>query len=331
MHTNDRTIVLEDFPGYHVSESGSVYSEHSSRYLSPWFGNAGYLQVRLKHRNGHTVTLGIHRLLCLCFKPPKDDPKDLFVNHLDGNKINNKLNNLEWVTPLENVEHAGREGLTEKCKPVSLIKIDSWEIVNYPSIVKCARALGVSKDMVSLRVNNPPARFFNEPFVIVYQSVLDDFLKNVNNENPVIDNNGLEKPVSVRKLLTGEELHFHRITDLANHLKIPLSTASSWLRMPNQPVLPGLMQFKLKSDKQPWRLVEDPYLELIQVFKRKVVVVKSLNGQSTVFTSAIECAKRMGLSPTALSYRLKSNGSVFFSDGYSYAYYEIAKQNCLIE
>lgn len=331
MRTNNRRMTLEEFPGYVIEENGNIYSNYSSRYLKHSIGNSGYPQTRLKRKSGETLTIGIHRLLCLCFKPPQSDPKGLYVNHLDGDKSNYSLVNLEWSTPLENVEHAGREGLTDKCKPVSLVRLDTWEVVNYPSIIKCARALGLSKDAVSYRVNCVPGKFPDEPFVILYQSKLEDFLKKVNKENPDIDHNGINKPVSVRNLLTGEIKNFPKITDLASHLKIPLSTASSWLRIKGQPVLPGLLQFKLKNDKEPWRHVDDPYLELIKVFKRKVIFVKGLKGDTRIFTSGIECAKEMGITPTALSYRLKSDGKVVFSDGYLYAYYEVAKQNCLIE
>lgn len=68
----------------------------------------GYLNARLSV-NGVVSSIGIHRAVCLAFKPNPENKRT--VNHIDGSKINNKLENLEWNTHTENHLHAYRTGL----------------------------------------------------------------------------------------------------------------------------------------------------------------------------------------------------------------------------
>ena len=70
---------------------------------------AGYYYVALKDNiKGHSKWL--HILVAKAFIPNNDNNKK-FVNHIDGNKLNNQVSNLEWITPQDNVKHASDTGL----------------------------------------------------------------------------------------------------------------------------------------------------------------------------------------------------------------------------
>ena len=70
----------------------------------------GYLKCNL-YRNKEFKNPTIHRLVAEAFIPKTDD--SLVVNHKDGNKLNNHVSNLEWITNAENIRHAYRIGLAE--------------------------------------------------------------------------------------------------------------------------------------------------------------------------------------------------------------------------
>lgn len=71
----------------------------------------GYPRVKLhKYNKGESVC--IHQLVALCFI--ENPEKKLEINHKDGNKLNNHVSNLEWVTKFENMQHASKIGLLDK-------------------------------------------------------------------------------------------------------------------------------------------------------------------------------------------------------------------------
>lgn len=105
---------IEGYEGlYQISNFGNVKSllfNHSSysKLLSNRLVNGGYCQVVL-YKNKNRKAFYVHVLVANAFIPnPSNLPE---VNHKDGNKTNNNISNLEWVTPRENSLHAVNTGL----------------------------------------------------------------------------------------------------------------------------------------------------------------------------------------------------------------------------
>lgn len=103
---------VSESPGYEISNTGNVRRrgcDLCSRDLKVRVQNQGYRQVSIYLPGGKQVTRMVHRLIAIAFVPnPENKPA---VNHLDGNKANNAIENLEWVTFSENTRHAYRTGL----------------------------------------------------------------------------------------------------------------------------------------------------------------------------------------------------------------------------
>lgn len=105
---------------YKISSSGKVKSYHpfgnhqkigKEHYIAPTFTSTGYYKVELM-KNHIRRSFKIHRLVAIAFIPnPLNKP---YVNHLDGNKLNNHVSNLEWCTQKENITHAYETGLIPK-------------------------------------------------------------------------------------------------------------------------------------------------------------------------------------------------------------------------
>lgn len=91
---------IKNYENYMATEDGRIYSIKRKCYLKLQTVTNGYLMVGL-FKNGVSKYLLVHRLIAETFieKPEKCD----IVNHLDGNKKNNNVNNLEWTTQSENV------------------------------------------------------------------------------------------------------------------------------------------------------------------------------------------------------------------------------------
>jgi hypothetical protein len=99
---------------YSVSDCGRVRSEHACNrssaicVLKPDLNRGGYPQVHL-YRHSRPSTRTVHGIVAEVFISPR--PKGLHVNHIDGNKLNPRPSNLEYVTAKENQLHASRLGL----------------------------------------------------------------------------------------------------------------------------------------------------------------------------------------------------------------------------
>ena len=94
---------------HYISEDGRVYNTKTKKYLSGSLDKDGYRRFRL---NGLNVSF--HRILMEVFNPV-ENMSELEVNHINGNKDDNTLANLEWSTRKENMEHLINSGLSKKC------------------------------------------------------------------------------------------------------------------------------------------------------------------------------------------------------------------------
>lgn len=111
MTLSETFLPIKDYPKYAVSNKGRVKSFWKRRskviILSPFITNAGYPTVLLTNDVGRKHKT-IHSLVLKTFK---GEHPGLDCNHIDGDKMNNSLENLEWCTRSENVQHAYDIGL----------------------------------------------------------------------------------------------------------------------------------------------------------------------------------------------------------------------------
>lgn len=95
---------------YLIDENGNIWSPYrGGKYLSPAPTKKGYYRIVLQTNQGRK-TFQLHRLVLETFNPV-NNCENLEVNHIDGDKSNNSLSNLEWCSGSFNVRHALDTGL----------------------------------------------------------------------------------------------------------------------------------------------------------------------------------------------------------------------------
>lgn len=143
--------IIDGFENYLVRDDGNIFSLKRKRCLTPRKVGGGYYQVRLyKDHDIDGKYIYVHRLVADAFLEKVDGKHE--INHKDGNKKNNSVENLEWVDRNENLSHAFNTGLTETnltAKRVVGINIKTGETLHFDSTYKAGKAFGVSQSNIS--------------------------------------------------------------------------------------------------------------------------------------------------------------------------------------
>lgn len=128
---------IKDFPNYQISNLGRVkalkyYSNIHKKYydreliLKEKENKYGYRFVSLGcGKRGKRKNIAIHRLVAQAFITNKNNYRE--INHIDGNKSNNQVNNLEWCTRRENVLHAYKLGLKKPIQEYIRLKKEALQ------------------------------------------------------------------------------------------------------------------------------------------------------------------------------------------------------------
>jgi hypothetical protein len=110
---------------YSVTEDGKVINNKRNKEKKACIDKHGYLKVGLNDQNKKYF---VHRLVALTYIENPDNKET--VNHKDGNKLNNHISNLEWMTNKENLKHAYNNNLT-KGIPVKCTKTGkTWNSIS---------------------------------------------------------------------------------------------------------------------------------------------------------------------------------------------------------
>lgn len=141
---------------YEVSDQGNVRSwittsgkrREKPKILNPQYCGKKYLQVVLQGQQEK-----VHRLVAIVFLP-RTTGKDQ-VNHIDGDKENNKIENLEWCTQSENQTHSYKTGITKrKLTPENVKEIRHLYANTKVTQKKIAEYFGIYQQHVSAIINN---------------------------------------------------------------------------------------------------------------------------------------------------------------------------------
>ena len=144
---NEKWINTLNNPNYLVSNYGRVRNIKTNTLLRP-VNTCGYYKIRLSF-NGETTDWLLHKLVFLSFNQKDELTNKDCIDHIDGNKHNNHLNNLRLVTISENVKNAYYNQKTNSnIKPVSQFNKDGELLATFPSSREAGRQLNLDSSSI---------------------------------------------------------------------------------------------------------------------------------------------------------------------------------------
>lgn len=135
---------------YLACKDGRIYSERTNKFMTPSYTTKKYHSVCIRH-NGKTFTRSVHRLIASAFIPNPDNKQQ--INHINGIKTDNRVENLEWATQSENQIHAHKTGLKDEStkrfvskarETNSRLVIDLETGIFFDSVVEASKAKNIN-------------------------------------------------------------------------------------------------------------------------------------------------------------------------------------------
>lgn len=262
---------IPGFSRYLINKEGVVLNAVTLKEKQSHVAQGGYRQISITGEAGNSSrSIYIHRLLAFAFVPYPTNVKELTVNHKDLNRLNNSIDNLEWATNSENINHRARarklylegknqidpideEYLKFSLKYSSGISIEAKDLVTknvtrYVSINKASEALGINAESIRLSLFPGAKRVLKGQYI--FRKVNDPWPE-LSLEDVRLGYDGQPRPVLAKHLLTGEIKEFPSAAQAIRKLGLSKKRVTKDLKNKKQRETGGYI-FQYKDSLKEW-------------------------------------------------------------------------------
>ena len=141
---------IKGYEDYEVSDGGHVRNMKTGKILKPCENKrTGYYQINLSNKNGKKK-FSIHRLVAIMWIPNDNPEHKTQVNHINEDKTDNRVENLEWVSPKENINHGTCQERRAEAKRGTGKKIYCYELDReFDSETQAEEITGIAQQNIS--------------------------------------------------------------------------------------------------------------------------------------------------------------------------------------
>lgn len=239
--------VMPGFTNYLVNDKGNIISTHTGKCIVPYLSSTGYLVIRLTRDDGREKIMAVHVLTALAWVEYDENVCEMFVDHIDGIKLNNAADNLQWVTPAENNRRARlHDYYKSTSKQLYLKDINTGVKQCFNNITEVANFLGVGKSSIFQHLNKLDANTrFKQRYAIWYCDEGDEI------ETCAVRRGSQPRPMLVKDLVTGKITRFESISEFLTTVDLSRKQVYGTLAAGVQRTY-GNVIFKYEDDPSLW-------------------------------------------------------------------------------
>lgn len=291
---------IPSYPRYAINLDGVVLDTFQNSIVDKErIDRDGYELIYIYNpdKNGFRYT-SIHRLIALAWLPNDDFLVRPYVNHIDGDRANYRLDNLEWCSLSENSQHALTTGLTKTNTKMKSRDVFSGEVVVYNSASEMSKKLGMTGVAATAFVNKLPGYLFKNRYEI--KLLEDEEPWHYEGEDSVLDVNDPNKAIYTITILNKETGELKKFINL----KVFRKTFGLWTGCSNIDDCVSAFKEKFSGFEISYHrnAVKGPYR-----------VIDILSNKTFIWNSIQEAALHISKTRTEIQYDL-SRGLKFIYD-----------------
>lgn len=296
--------LIPGFQRYVINKKGEVFSLLKNKYIGwyeskPTKGNrlGGYQTSNLSNGLGK-ISVFQHRLLALTFIPFTGIYNKLTVNHKDGVKSNNSLDNLEWCTYAENNKHAWDSGLKLNNRPKILKKdLLTGKIDSYRSVRECGYSLGDKSGFhIAERLKDRSGKIYPD-YLLFKRDDGTDWPEVDYSKIPKVPNS-YSNALVARNVFTGKTIIFDDVEEFSKEFNVPATIILDHARN-NQFKPANGYNFKYLINAHTWPQHTERHLLVYKDYPidppDAVIMTDLKTNEETFFTSYEKARKATGI------------------------------------
>lgn len=295
---------------FKISEDGRVFGPNGEQNY--YRNGDGYVTVAVLTNEGLWVTYGVHRLLCITYKPI-DDYTVMTSNHIDGDKENNTVDNVEWLTVEMNNIHGTLLNRFTKRPLIKAKSVDHMLVLN--DIADAERYFGVDLDVVWNAIKNKTKlQGFDVTFI---KSSDREVLKKLNDEIGTVD--GYFRSVKLLDLVTNDIKVYSSMHQAARDFGVLVTHIRNRISVPDRPKIFN-KRYVIVDTTKDFSFLTDQIRKALLSRGSKAVITYSLKDKEfKEYNSAYSFIKENGLSKKSVTVRLKKK-QIKETTGWLYSY-----------
>jgi hypothetical protein len=302
----DHFHVIPGFTKFSINKHGNVRSRKTGKILNQTINPYGYPCVHLYDSDkGSWRPVTVHLLLARVFVTNPDPEVLIFVNHKNGNKLDFRIPNLEWVSSAQNVKHAVLSNLRKDNCPCQLRDVLTEKITHHPSISDAFHSLNLKKTKTVF-----PKQFNDQQLPLLikgrYELKTDQDNRGwfYNRDNVKLYQQRLTGIFQAKNLETGKILESTSARSLSKLTNVSVESIRRILLLSLTEIIGGFL-FRIKTDQE-WPSV---YVKSKFKPKRRFSLVNTETGEHKSFDSFRKTYSFLDIDKRTLQLKLNSNNT----------------------